>query len=206
MHSIGERQRHAAGRGFDAVRLADVLQTLVVVAEPEAPFGLDRPRWRFVDHLDNALGLALGDLRERVFKRRGGSRIAVPVERHVGQAAMRRDGRRLPFRALQRRHIGRGRFLRDLVIGDIERAHGTPPTISAAPWHTELAFSRPWFCGHAPRLPRKCHRDRPNVPVQRPFVACTPSHAFFLLGLKTIDCDPVSDTVSSSSFTPDRGP
>jgi len=27
-----------------------------------------------------------------------------------------------------------------------------------------------------------------------------------LLGLKTIDCDPVSDTVSSSSFTPDRGP
>ena len=27
-----------------------------------------------------------------------------------------------------------------------------------------------------------------------------------LLGLKTIDYDPVSDTVSSSSFTPDRGP
>src|SRR5438477_2980070 len=86
---IGQRQRHATYRGFDAVRLTDVFQTLVVVAEPETPFGLDRARRRLVDHLDNALALALGDLGERVLERLGGSRIAVPVKRHVGQAAMR---------------------------------------------------------------------------------------------------------------------
>jgi hypothetical protein len=85
-------------RGFDVVRLADVLHTLVVVVEPEAPFGLDRARWRLGDHVDNALVLTLGNLRERVLERHGGSRIAVPVERHVRQAAMRRDRRRLPFR------------------------------------------------------------------------------------------------------------
>src|SRR5207244_4971759 len=60
---IGQRQRHAACRGFDAVRLADVLQTFVVVAEPETPFGLDRARRCLVDHVYNALALALGDLR-----------------------------------------------------------------------------------------------------------------------------------------------
>src|SRR5207244_11803284 len=92
VHRVGQRQRHATFRGLDAVRLADVLQTLVVVAEPEAPFGLDRARWCLGDHVYNALGLALGDLRERVLDRRSGSRIAVPVERHVGQAAVRRDG------------------------------------------------------------------------------------------------------------------
>ena len=126
--------------------LADVLQTLVVVAEPEAPFGLDRARRCLGDHVDNALALALGDLRERVLERRGGSRIAVPVERHVGQAAMRRDRRRLPFRALERRHIGRRsslRVRRNVVVGDLELAHGIPPIISASPWHTEPAFSRP---------------------------------------------------------------
>ena len=45
--------------------------------------------------------------RKRVLQRLGGTRIAVPIERHVGQAAIRRDGRRLPRRALERRHIGR---------------------------------------------------------------------------------------------------
>src|SRR5258708_37741539 len=76
---------------------------------------------------------------------------------------MGRDGRRLPFRALQRGHIGRRRVLlvcRGLVVDDIELAHRTPPTISAAPWHTELAFSRPWFCGRARACPRKRHRVR----------------------------------------------
>ena len=59
---------------------------------------------------------------------------------------MRRDRRRLPFRALERRHIGRPylvRVRRDVVVGDLKLAHGTPPIISASPWHTEPAFSRP---------------------------------------------------------------
>ncbi len=121
------------------------VDAFVVVAEPEAPFGLDRARRRLVDHVGNALALARGDLRERVLERLGGSRIAVPVERHVGQAAMRCDRLRLSCRALERRHIGDRTvvWVRDLVVGDIERAHGTPPIISASPWHTEPAFSRP---------------------------------------------------------------
>ncbi len=71
----------------------------------------------------------IGDLGERILDRLAGSRIAVPVERHVGQAVMRRDRRRLAFRALERRHIGRRSSLlvrRDIGFGDIELAHGTP--------------------------------------------------------------------------------
>ncbi len=102
---IGQRQRQASFGRLDAVR-PYVVHARVVVAEPKAPPGLDRARWRIVDHVDNSLALALGDLSERGLERRGGSRIALPVERHVGQAAVRRDGRRLPFRALERRHIG----------------------------------------------------------------------------------------------------
>jgi hypothetical protein len=34
-------------------------------------------------------------------------------------------------------------WVRDLVVGDIERAHGTPPIVSASTWHTEPEFSRP---------------------------------------------------------------
>jgi hypothetical protein len=49
------------------------------------------PRRRLGDHVDNALALTLGDLGERILDRRGGPRVALPVERHVGQAAMRRD-------------------------------------------------------------------------------------------------------------------
>src|SRR5204863_7334614 len=148
-----------------AVRLAEVFRILGVVAEPETPFGLDRARRRLVDHVDNALALALGDLGERVLERFGGSRIAVPVKRHVGQAAMRRDGRRLPFRALERRHIGRRSSLlvRALVVGDIERAHGTPPIISASPWHTEPGFSRAWVTG--PGNVCRASRATPSVPT-----------------------------------------
>ena len=61
----------------------DVVHALVVVAEPEAPFGLDRARWRLGDHVDNALALTLGDLRERVLECLGGSRIALLVERQA---------------------------------------------------------------------------------------------------------------------------
>ncbi len=132
--SIGQRQRHAAFGGLDGVVPAYVVRALVVFPEPEAPLCLDRgARWRVVDHVGNALALALGDLGERVLDRRGGSRIAVPVERHVGQAAVRRDGRRLPCRALERRHIGRRsslRVRRNVVVGDLDLAHGTPPVIS----------------------------------------------------------------------------
>src|SRR6202022_3742172 len=55
VHGVRQRQRQPAFRGFYAVRLADVLDAFVVVAEPEAPLGLNRARWRLVDHLDNAL-------------------------------------------------------------------------------------------------------------------------------------------------------
>ena len=81
----------------------------------------------------NVFLAAPGDLCERVLERRGGSRIAVPVERHVGQAAVRRDGRRLSCRALERRHIGRRsslRVRRNGGIGDVELAHGAPPVNS----------------------------------------------------------------------------
>ena len=45
---------------------------------------------------------------------------------------MCRDGRRLACRALERRHIGRRcclRVRRDVVVGDLELAHGKPPVI-----------------------------------------------------------------------------
>src|SRR5205823_13221429 len=81
-----------------------------------------------------------------------------------------------PFRALERRHVGRRRSLlvhRGLAVGDIERAHGTPPISSGSTWHTEPAFSRPRFRNPA-NLRRACrakpalfnwkqHRDRPNA-------------------------------------------
>src|SRR5213082_2974742 len=75
---------------------------------------------------------AHGGLSYMSFDRDGdaGTAEALQDERHVGQAAMRRDGRRLPFRALERRHVGRRGFLRvcrNLVAGEIELAHGTPP-------------------------------------------------------------------------------
>ena len=44
------------------------------------------------DRVGNALALALGYPRERVLERLGGSPIAVPLERHLGQAAIRRMG------------------------------------------------------------------------------------------------------------------
>jgi hypothetical protein len=44
--------------GVHTIRPADVLHTLVVVAELEAPFGLDQARWRLGDRDDNALALA----------------------------------------------------------------------------------------------------------------------------------------------------
>ena len=92
MDRVGQRQRHAAGGDFDAVRVADRGHALVPLAERKAPSCLDRAWRRLVDHVDDALALALGDLGERVLDRLCGSRIAVPVERHVGQAAMCGDG------------------------------------------------------------------------------------------------------------------
>ena len=130
---IGQRQRHAAFGGLDGVVPADVVRTLVGSPETEAPLCLDRgPRWRVVDHVGNALALALSDLGERILERLGGARIAIPVERHVGQAAVRSDRRRLPCRALERRHIGRRNPLRlrcDVVVGELELAHGAPPFV-----------------------------------------------------------------------------
>ena len=73
---------------------------------------------------------------------------------------MRGDRRRLPFRALQRRHIGRRRSLRvrpNVVVGDLELARGIPPIVSASPWHRARVFHTMIFrsCEHALRLPRK---------------------------------------------------
>ena len=67
---IGQRQRHAAFGGLDGVVPADVVRALVGFPEPEAPLRLDRgSRRRVVDHVGNALALALGDLGERVLER-----------------------------------------------------------------------------------------------------------------------------------------
>ncbi len=71
-----------------------------------------------------------------------------PHEMSGGQrqrVGIARDGRRLPFRALERRHIGRRNSLRvrrNVVLGELELAHGTPPVGSALRWHTDPAFSR----------------------------------------------------------------
>ena len=80
--------------------------------------------------------LALGDFGKCVLDRGAGPGIAVVIERHVRQAAVRRDGRRLPSGALERWHIGRRRFLRircDVAVCELELAHGTPPIISDLP-------------------------------------------------------------------------
>ena len=58
---IGQRQRQAAFGGLDVVR-PNIVQALVVVAEPEAPLGLDRTRGRLVDHVGERPPFALGDL------------------------------------------------------------------------------------------------------------------------------------------------
>src|SRR5262245_65706006 len=125
--------------------MTDVGHALIPLAEGQAPPRLDRARWCLVDHIDDALPLALGDRFERVLDRLGGASITVPVERRVGQAAMRRNGRRLPFRALQRRYIGRRSSLRlrhDVIAREIELAHGVPPVLWVSSWHMVPAFSR----------------------------------------------------------------
>ena len=129
---IAKRQRQAAFRGLDAV-CADIVHAFVVATEAQAPSGLDRARRGIVDHVDKSLLLAADDFGACILECHGGSGISVAGERHVGQATMCRDGRRLACRALERRHIGRGcclRVRRDVVVGDLELAHGKPPVIS----------------------------------------------------------------------------
>ena len=102
---VPKRKRHAAFRGLNAVG-ADMLHTLVISTESEAPFGLDRARRRIVEPVDKLLAVPFGNLLERRLQRRSGPGIAVPLERHVGEPAIRGDGRRLSLRQLERRHIG----------------------------------------------------------------------------------------------------
>src|SRR6516164_757586 len=56
---------------------------------------------------------------------------------------MRCDRLRLSCRALERRHISDRTvvWVRDLVVGDIERAHGIPPIVPSSTWHKDPAFS-----------------------------------------------------------------
>ena len=144
---IGQRQRHAACRGLDAVRLADVLHALVVVAEPEAPFGLDRARRRLVDHVDNALALALGDLARA--RPRAPRRFP---HRRPGRTTCR-TGRRAPrwaAAALPCAGAAAHRPTTALCVSAATLLSATSSwlmahlrVISASPWHTEPAFSRP---------------------------------------------------------------
>ena len=108
MDGVAQRQRHAAFGGDDA-GLPDVVEALVVGAEAQAPLGLDGPRRRVLDHVDDRLPGAFGDLREGGFGGRRGAGVAFCVERHVGDAAVRRDGRWLPLGELERRHVGGSR-------------------------------------------------------------------------------------------------
>ncbi len=83
---------------------------------------------------------------------------------------MRSDRLRLSCRALKRRQIGDRTVMRvrDLVVGDIERAHGTPPIVpSSNVAHRACVFQpmisdranlrRGCRANAAPCPPRKCH-------------------------------------------------
>ena len=122
---VAQRKRQAAFRGFDVVR-PNMFQALRVATKPEAPPGLDGARGSVVEHVDNRLSLPLGNLDERRLGRRSGSRIPVPIERHVGQASVRSDGWWLAFCQLEGRHIDRRiglRNRRNLIRDAFEPVH-----------------------------------------------------------------------------------
>ena len=94
----GERPEHGQHQRADLQLRLDGRTTSASNRRDDA--ACDRA-WRgVVDHVDDALAFALGDQVERVLECFRGSGVAVPVERHVGQAAIGRDGRRLTGRAL----------------------------------------------------------------------------------------------------------
>ncbi len=126
---VGQRQ-HQPALGRLGPLGADMGQALLVTREALAPSGFDRARRCGFDHLGDAPGFAVGDFGERGLERCGGSRIALTVERHVGESAIGRDRSRLAFGALERRHIGRRsfpHFRRDGFFGDFQLAHKAPP-------------------------------------------------------------------------------
>ena len=125
---VAQRKRQAAFRGFDVVR-PNMVQAFLVFAEPETPLGLDGAGGRAFDPIDTRLHMPFGNLVERHLDRRGGSSIPVPIERHVGQTAIRRDGRWLPFGELEGRHIDRRiclRIRRNVVLDGFVHAHDKP--------------------------------------------------------------------------------
>ena len=79
---VAQRQGDAAFRGFDIVR-PNIFQALVVAAKPKAPPGLDRAGRGVLNHVDDRLPFTLGNLAERRFHGRSGSRVPVLIERHV---------------------------------------------------------------------------------------------------------------------------
>ena len=105
VNAVAQRHRELAFGHPDAAR-PDVGQALVVTTKPGAPFGLDRAGRCIREPLGERLRLAVGDELERVSRRGRGARIAVLIERHVGEAAIGGDGRRLPGGALERWHVG----------------------------------------------------------------------------------------------------
>ena len=54
------------------------------------------------------IGAGSGGVRGSRMAAKYGARVAVAVERHVGQAPVRGDGGRLPFGELEGRDVGRG--------------------------------------------------------------------------------------------------
>ena len=86
---------------------ANMFHALRVRAKADAPLRLDRAGRRLVEHVDDRLAMPLGKLLKRRRRGRSSTRVAVAIERHIGQAAVRGDWWRLPFRQLERRHIGR---------------------------------------------------------------------------------------------------
>src|SRR5208283_3378741 len=100
--------------------------------KPDAPLGLDRAGRSLVEPFSELLSFALGQQLDSSRRRCGSSRVAVSIERHVGQTAVRGDWWRLPFRELEGRHIGRRTIRRNsrsaiIVLDGIDLAHGMLP-------------------------------------------------------------------------------
>ena len=128
MDGVAKRKREPAFGGFDAVR-PDMLQAFSVLAEPGAPPGLDGAGGCVLDQVDEGFPAPFGNLVERRLERRRGARIPVPIERHVGQAAVRGDGRGLSLGELKGRHVDRRirlRIRRNPVLDGYVPAHCMP--------------------------------------------------------------------------------
>src|SRR5277367_762242 len=140
--AVAQRSCYAAFRRFDVLR-PNIFQALLVAPKPDAPLGLDRAGRSLVEPFSKLLSFALGEELESSRCRGGSSRIAVSIERHVGQTAVRGDRCWLSFRALEWRHIGRRSARRNsrnaiVLLDGIDLAHGMLPVENIESWRRGL--------------------------------------------------------------------